>query len=89
MRNMTRAPWLETCRCTQAITPVVPIVVRDGHKRWPPKTFLLYPGEFEIEVLEPIDTSQWSEENIDRHIQSVVDIYNDALPLDQRTSESS
>ena len=69
--------------------PVVPIVVRDGHQRWPPKTFLLYPGEFEIEVLDPIDTSEWNEESIEHHIKTVVNVYNDALPLEQRGSESS
>ena len=37
--------------------PIVPIVVRNGHKRWPAKTYNLYPGEYEIEILPKVDTS--------------------------------
>ena len=67
--------------------PIVPIVVKHGHKRWPSKTLFLDPGVVEVEVLEAIDTSSWSLENLDEHIKHVEDLYNEHLPEEQKRLE--
>ena len=64
--------------------PIVPIVVRNGHKRWPAKTYLLYPGEFEIEVLPKVETTHWKKETIDEHVAEIQQIYNTALSDEQK-----
>lgn len=64
--------------------PIVPIVVRNGHKRWPAKTYHLYPGKYEIEILPKVDTSHWTKETLNDHIAEVQQIYNDALPEEQK-----
>ena len=68
--------------------PIVPIVIRNGHKRWPAKTYLVFPGEFEIEILPKVDTSHWTKETLNDHVAEIQKIYNDALSEDQRLIES-
>jgi 1-acyl-sn-glycerol-3-phosphate acyltransferase len=63
--------------------PIVPIVVRDAHLRWPSKTKLLYPGDYEIEVLEKVETKDWTKESIDQHIAQIYQIYCQNLSEDQ------
>jgi 1-acyl-sn-glycerol-3-phosphate acyltransferase len=64
--------------------PIVPIVVKGAQSRWPARTFLIYPGSFEVEVLPPVDTSSWAKETLAEHVAEIENIYINALPEDQR-----
>ena len=64
--------------------PIVPIITHDGHKRWPARKVSVYPGPLVIDVLPPIDTSGWTLENLERQLQSVHSICNEALCAEQR-----
>ena len=63
--------------------PIVPIVVKNAHKRWPSKTTLLYPGTYEIDILEKVDTSDWKKESLEQHIEEIHQIYVQHLPENQ------
>ena len=69
--------------------PIVPIVVKGAHTRWPSKTMLLYPGHYEIEILPKVDTSHWKRETLTEHVKEIHQLYNDALPEDQQSPEGS
>ncbi len=40
--------------------PVVPIVVKGAHDRWPARTLVVHPGDVHVEVLEPIQVTDWT-----------------------------
>jgi 1-acyl-sn-glycerol-3-phosphate acyltransferase len=71
--------------------PVVPVVVYDAHHRWPADTFVMYPGDLHIEILDKIDTSAWSEDRVAEHAQQVHDAFVTVLSPGQRplTADSS
>jgi 1-acyl-sn-glycerol-3-phosphate acyltransferase len=50
---------------------VVPVAVAGGHVIWPKKTFSLRGGPLRIDVLEPIDTSRWTEATAAEHCEEV------------------
>jgi len=59
--------------------PIVPVILHDGHKRWPAKTMSFYPGEVKVDILDPIKTNHWNKENIDAHIEEVKGLMTKAL----------
>ncbi len=59
--------------------PIVPVILHDAHKRWPAKTMDFYPGEVQVDILDPIKTENWSKENIDTHIEEIKSLMTDAL----------
>ena len=67
--------------------PVVPVVLHGAHERVPDRSFTLIPGEFEVDVLEPIDTRNWKPETVDDHVEQVHAIVSRALRPAQRVSE--
>jgi putative phosphoserine phosphatase/1-acylglycerol-3-phosphate O-acyltransferase len=67
--------------------PVVPLVLHGAHQRLPDRSFTLIPGEFEVEVLEPIDTRSWKRETVDEHVEQVHAIVGRALRPAQRLFE--
>lgn len=64
--------------------PIRPILVHDAHVYWPARSFRLSPGTLRMELLDDIDTSDWSLENLDRHIESVRQVFIDGLGPRQR-----
>jgi 1-acyl-sn-glycerol-3-phosphate acyltransferase len=64
--------------------PVVPIVVTGGHRAWEKRSLRLIPVPIEIDVLPPIDTSNWDIDHLDEHLEEVARRFRDALPADQR-----
>lgn len=61
--------------------PIVPIVTHNAPRIWPVGTFRFSPGEVQVEVLDPIDTTGWSVNNLDQHVAQVRDLYCDALDV--------
>lgn len=59
----------------QAEVPIVPIVIHNSSDVQPKGDFLFHPGTVEVEVLPPIDTSRWSAETVDRHVNDVRNMF--------------
>jgi 1-acyl-sn-glycerol-3-phosphate acyltransferase len=64
--------------------PVVPVVFHDAHLLWPGRTLRIAPGELNVEVLPPIDTSNWKPETAGLHALQVQSALQAALGEDQR-----
>lgn len=55
----------------QSKLPVIPIVIHDAHVVWPMDKLIFKRGEVEVEMLEQIDTSDWSVRTAQDHAASV------------------
>jgi len=66
--------------------PVVPVVFHDADLLWPGRTMKVTAGELHMDVLEPIDTSNWKTETAGEHAAQVWGILNDALSERQKGS---
>ena len=67
------APFKRGCvhiACATGL-PVVPVVIRGAAERWPPRTFRLSAGPVDVEVGDPIDTSDWTPETAGIHADTV------------------
>ena len=65
--------------------PVVPVVVSGAHKNWPLREMTsFYLTDIPINVLSPIDTSAWSVETMDQHLDEVHAAMAAQLPADQK-----
>ena len=63
----------------QAGAPIVPIVIHNSNDVQPKGDMICHPGTVDVEVLPPIDTSQWSANTIDTHVSDVRNQYLKAL----------
>jgi len=63
----------------QAGVPVVPIVIHNSNDVQPKGDFIFHPGTVNVEVLPPIDTSNWSASTIDVHVAEVRNLYLQVL----------
>jgi len=66
----------------QAGAPIVPIVIHNSNDVQPKGDMIFHPGTVDVEVLPPIDTSEWSEGTIGKHVADVRNMY--LLALDQK-----
>ncbi len=64
--------------------PIVPVVLHGAHKNWEKHTIRFKSMDLHVDVLPPIDTKGWTEENAAEHAQSVHDIFVKALHDDQK-----
>ena len=64
--------------------PVVPVVVTGAQRIWNKGSFVINPASIRIEVLPAIDTSGWSADTVDEHVEAVRQVFEDALPEEQR-----
>lgn len=71
----------------QAGVPIVPIVIQNSGDVQPKGDMLYHPGTVEVEVLPPVDTSEWSADTIDKHVADVRDMYLRALEQDAKSRE--
>ena len=69
----------------QAGVPIVPIVIQNSGDVQPKGDILYHPGTVEVEVLPPIDTSEWSADTIEKHVADVRDMYLRALEQDAKS----
>jgi putative phosphoserine phosphatase / 1-acylglycerol-3-phosphate O-acyltransferase len=63
----------------QAGVPIVPIVIRNAGDVAPKGDFVYRSAAVDVEVLAPVDTSDWSAATIDQHVQEVRNMFLDAL----------
>ena len=59
--------------------PIVPVILHDAHRRWPAKSMNFYPGECQVDILDPIKTDSWKRESIDEHVEQVRDVMAKAM----------
>jgi 1-acyl-sn-glycerol-3-phosphate acyltransferase len=63
----------------QSKLPVIPIVIHNAHVVWPMDKLIFKSGEVEVEILEQIDTSNWSVHTAQDHAASVRELIAQAL----------
>ena len=63
----------------QAGVPVVPIVIHNASDVLPKGGFFVRPSTVEVDVLPPIDTSDWQAENVDEYVDQVRKLYLETL----------
>jgi len=73
----------------QAGVPIVPIVIQNSGDVQPKGDILYHPGTVEVEVLPPIDTSEWSADTIGKHVSDVRAMYLRTLEQDPDSRKSS
>lgn len=59
----------------QAGVPMVPIVIHNSGDVMPKGEMVYHPGTVEVDVLPPVDTSEWSVETIDDHVEEVRNMF--------------
>lgn len=65
--------------------PVVPVIVHGAHRNWKNGAFLDYVAmDLDVEILEPINTSGWSEATAGEHANFVHDVVAAHLREDQK-----
>jgi 1-acyl-sn-glycerol-3-phosphate acyltransferase len=64
--------------------PVVPVVLHEAQRIWPWGTLRYQPGDLAVDVLPPISTAGWREEDAHRHADEVHAVMAAALHLSQR-----
>ena len=65
--------------------PVVPIVVHHAPSKWSRQIKIDFqPMDIKVEVLEPIDTSDWSMQNLNQHVAQVHQLFTQKLSDDQK-----
>ena len=69
---------------TQAGVPIVPVVIKNAYEILPPGEVIPRTGTVEVEVLEPIDTSNWKKETMEDHIADLRDRFLVALDQTDR-----
>lgn len=67
----------------QAGVPIVPIVIQNSSDVQPKGDMLYHPGTVNVEVLPPVETSDWSVETISEHVAEVRGMYLRALGQDK------
>ena len=63
--------------------PIVPIITHDGHKRWPTRSFKMFPGRLKITVLPPISTQNWNSSKLDQHLHDTKMTFTKTLSAHQ------
>ena len=69
----------------QAGVPIVPIVIQNSTDVNPKGSSIYHPATVEVEVLPPVDTSEWHVEKIDEHIDTVRNMFLKTLEQDEAT----
>lgn len=64
--------------------PIVPVVITGTHRCWPKGKIVTHASEIGLRVLDPIPTTDWTPETIDRHVADVHARFVAALPDDQK-----
>lgn len=63
----------------QAGVPIVPVVIHNAGDVSPKGDFVFRPAKVDVEVLAPVDTTDWKKENIDEHVREVRNMFLEVL----------
>lgn len=64
--------------------PLVPIVVEGAHEAWVKGSMRIAPVPIRVTILPAIDTSEWTDDDIVGHLETVRAVFSDTLPAAQR-----
>jgi len=70
----------------QAGVPMVPIVIHNAGDVAPKGDFVFRPATVEVDVLPPVDTSDWREETIERHVADIRRMFQATLGQEEERS---
>ncbi|MFN2329761.1 MAG: HAD-IB family hydrolase [Chromatocurvus sp.] len=73
----------------QAGVPIVPIVIRNAGDVAPKGDFVFRPATVEVEVLPPVDTSDWTIRNMSRQVRDVRNMFLRTLGQPEEPAEST
>jgi len=63
----------------QAGVPMVPVVIHNAGDVAPKGDFVFRPATVEVDVLPPVDTSNWREETVEEHVAEIRRLFQSAL----------
>ena len=69
----------------QAKAPILPIVIHNAIDIQPKGQFAYRPGKIEVEVLPPVDTSDWTVDDLDTNIAVVRNMFLKSLGFDEES----
>jgi putative phosphoserine phosphatase/1-acylglycerol-3-phosphate O-acyltransferase len=72
----------------QAGVPIVPVVIHNAGDVAPKGDFVFRPATVEVDVLPPVDTSQWNAETIDEHVAEVRGMFKQVLGQEEHAEEA-
>jgi len=72
----------------QAGVPMIPIVIHNAGDVAPKGDFVFRPATVKVEVLPPIDTSQWRKETVEEHVREVRNRFARALGQPEQQGSS-
>jgi putative phosphoserine phosphatase/1-acylglycerol-3-phosphate O-acyltransferase len=68
----------------QAGVPMVPVVIHNSGDVAPKGDFVFRPATVEVDVLPPVDTSDWTVETIDEHVAEVRGMFSKVLRQEEQ-----
>lgn len=68
--------------------PIVPMVTIGAQNVWRKGSLLIEPAPILIRFLPPVSTKDWTEDNLDEHIDALRQVFLEALPPEQRDRSS-
>ena len=71
----------------QAGVPIIPVVIHNSSDAQPKGELFARPMHIAVDVLPPIDVSDWALEHLEEHIDEVRDVYLDTLGLHDEETE--
>lgn len=63
----------------QAGVPILPVVIHNAGDVAPKNEFIMRPATVKVDVLPPVDTSDWSVKTMDKHVADVRQMFLDTL----------
>jgi putative phosphoserine phosphatase/1-acylglycerol-3-phosphate O-acyltransferase len=73
----------------QAGVPIVPIVIHNAGDVAPKGDFVFRPATVEVDVLPPVDTSEWSTATLDEHVREVRNLFLRTLGQPEEPAKGS
>ena len=73
----------------EAGVPLIPIVIHNSTDVLPKGGVFLHPARVRVDILEPIDTSEWRVRDIDKHVSMVRQLFLETLGQTETGSDPS
>ena len=73
----------------QTTLPLIPVIVQDACRCWEKKTLTIRGVNIKINIIPPIDTSNWSLERLEKALEEVHAQFRKFLPLHQQPETES
>lgn len=67
--------------------PIIPVVVQNAHQLWEKSSLAVRRTELRVDILPPVDTTDWSLDTLQEHLDELHGMFVAALPESQRPLE--